>query len=189
MRRDDRAGARGGGGWSVLVGPFAARRGQRVPLETAKLRMGIRSNLIFLGSGRNGDASRIIRYNPIVNPSDKVSSHLRSTYYTPLRSRRKNSGLTHSTRVYPSAVVKTGSWIMYDSVTYSDEITEIRVLTDRRSDHLYFFFFVFFLIKRGKRRRSERRERFNPAIKLCRNRGTIGNTYVQYLITTTKHRT
>lgn len=70
----------------------------------------------------------------------------------------------------------------HDNVTHSDEVMNIRVLTDQRSDHLYLKK-IFFLLLKGT---LERRERFRPVIKLCRNRGTIGNTYVQYLITTTK---
>lgn len=63
-------------------------------------------------------------------------------------------------------------------MTYSDEVTEVLVLTDRR--YISFFFFCFF---KGD---AIRREHSSPATKLRRNRGTIRNTYVQYLITTTK---
>lgn len=56
IRRDDR-----------VVGPrkILAARFLAVLLETAKLRIEIRSNSMFLGSDKNRDTSRIIRYHPI----------------------------------------------------------------------------------------------------------------------------
>lgn len=169
MRRDDRLGG------SVLVRTLAARRrGRRVPSRNrGNYEWGIRSNsfnnsLDQVETGRRVANNTLPSLSPI--PPTKCRLALRSTYYNAASElRRRNSGLTHSTRVYPSAVVK--NWLVnnvWQCMTYSDEVTEIRILTDWRSDHLTFlslFFLYYLFIKKGnRRRRSGRRERFSLAI-------------------------